>query len=333
VSYNRSATELTQASSHSLNLLAYFWGKITKKWQAPRVDGFHYSIQFHDGDLLSDIISEHFHRLQEAVHLQLDFFVPPPPEYLRDQNITTTAQELFEMRCRKCAQCQTRTECGKCFACVQNNRGEKNQQTTKQCCVRKICSVVEMSQRARPCEFLPDGWLYFFDDEQENPEFKGLFLISKVNLTKERPYKFKSFGSVATRSPRVFSDYEENQFYEHVGLFSRGGGSGSDEASAPSRSITLPRSMTTRGTSSPPRWSSGTWSLKELLERCCGDCANCNRGHCRDCDSCKRAIGECCLRRVSSVLIRRFVFLEYLMVSLTSFLSFVPHNLDVLQNG
>jgi hypothetical protein len=314
VSYNLSTTKLTQAPSYSVNLLAYYWGKITKKWQAPRVGGFHYSIEFHDGDLRSDIKSKDFHRLQEVLQLRLKYnqVGPPPPEYPQDQDITTTAQKLFEMRCRECAQCQTRTECGKCFACVQNNCRENNRRATKQCCVQKMCSVFEMKQRAQPCEFLPDGWLYFFDEEQENPEFKGLFLIPKVNLTKKRICKYKSFGSATIQNSRVFGDYEENQFYEHVGLLWLGEGSGSDEASAPSRSITVPRSMATRGTSSPPRCDLGTWSLRELSERRCGDCANCNREHCRDCDSCKRAIGECCLRRVSSMLVRRFVFLEYL---------------------
>jgi hypothetical protein len=72
------------------------------------------------------------------------------------------------------------------------------------------------------------------------------------------------------------------------------------------------RSRATRERSSPPRWSLGTWSLKELKERRCGDCANCNREHCRECDSCTQSRGECCLRRVSSMLVRRFVFLEYL---------------------
>jgi hypothetical protein len=205
------------------------------------------------------------------------------------------------MRCHECTQC-TRSECGNCFACVQNNnRGENNQRTTKQCCVQKICSVLEMKQRAQPCEFLPDGWLYFFDEEKKNPKFKGLFLIPKVNLTKTRTYKYTSFNKAATKASLVFGDYHENQFYEHVGLLSPGGGHGSDKASAPSQSITLPRSMAKRGTSSPPRRGLGTWSLKELLERRCGDCANCNRQYCRDCDSCKRAIGECCLRRVSLV--------------------------------
>jgi hypothetical protein len=303
VNCNRSATKLTQASSYSVNLLEYYWGKITKKWQATRVGGFHYSIKFHDGDLLSDIIPGHFHRWQETVQLRLNHFDPPPPEYLQDQDITTTAHKLFEMRCRECAQCQMRTECGKCFACVQNNRGENNQRTTKRCCVQKICSVLEMKQRAQPCDFLPDGWLYVFDEEQVNPDFEGLFLIPEVNLTKTRTYKYRSFDSAATQFSGVFGGYNENQFYEHVGLLSPGGGGrGLDEASAPSRSITLPRSMATRGTSSPPpRWGLGTWSLKELLERRCGDCVNCNRQHCRDCDSCKRAIGECCLRRVSLV--------------------------------
>jgi hypothetical protein len=84
------------------------------------------------------------------------------------------------------------------------------------------------------------------------------------------------------------------------------------KASAPSRSISSTRSRATRGTSSPPRSFLGAWSLEELSKRRCGDCTNCNREHCRDCDSCKRSIGEGCLRRVSSMLVRRFVFLEYL---------------------
>jgi hypothetical protein len=105
------------------------------------------------------------------------------------------------------------------------------------------------------------------------------------------------------------------------------------EASAPSLSITAPRSRATRGTSTPPRRFLGTWSLEELSKGRCGDCTNCNREHCRDCDSCKRSIGEGCLRRVSSMLVRRFVFLEYLTDgSRFPFLCFVPHNLDVLRN-
>jgi hypothetical protein len=97
------------------------------------------------------------------------------------------------------------------------------------------------------------------------------------------------------------ADSHQNQFHEY-GLLSLGG-SGCVKASAPSRSITSLRSRATSGTSSPPRWFLGTWSLEELSKRRCGDCTNCNREHCRDCDSCKRAIGgEYCLRRVSSII-------------------------------
>jgi hypothetical protein len=144
-----------------------------------------------------------------------------------------------------------------------------------------MCLSFTTEERAQTCgRFLPEGWLYFFEDERENSDYYGLFLINHSNITSKRCFRYRSFQDAASRFQSSFENFDAGAFYEQVGLSRIGNARGS---SLP------PKKRAPRETATA---SYGCLTLQQLQERSCGGCENCSRQACGNCDSCAQAQGS-----------------------------------------
>jgi hypothetical protein len=157
----------------------------------------------------------------------------------------------------------------------------------------QMCLHIEMMEKAQTCDdFLPEGWLFFFESERKNPDYDGLFLINSSNMTPKRLFRYRSFEAAATTFQSSFKNLDAGKFYNEVGLSQIGNARGS---SLPPKTM-LPRTTASDGCLTP----------QQLQEKRCRVqlCGNCRRQVCGKCDSCLAnsclaGKGGCCLRRVS----------------------------------
>jgi hypothetical protein len=76
-----------------------------------------------------------------------------------------------------------------------------------------MCQNVSIALKAQACHgFLPQNWVFFFDEVQENPTAAGLFVFKRGTR------HYKSFEQAAADFPTEFSGREAKTFYDEVGL-------------------------------------------------------------------------------------------------------------------
>jgi hypothetical protein len=122
-----------------------------------------------------------------------------------------------------------------------------------------MCLSFTTEEKAQTCDgFLPEGWLYFFEGERENPDYYGLFLINGSSMSSKRCFRYRSFQEAASRFQSSFENFDAGSFYKEVGLSKRGNARGS---SLPPKKR-APRATVTA--------SSGSLTLQQLQERSCG---------------------------------------------------------------
>lgn len=225
------------------------------------------------------------------------FDMDPPPKEYQEETVPKTLRKLYEQRCQSCSQCLTRPNCGKCKVCLQNSLS--GNRSTTQCCVQKMCSKIHMAEKVQECSFLPQGWMYCFEQEKENPEYGGLVIVNAANLadTSKLTHKFRSFEKASVKSHKLFSTMDANNFYQEIGITPQ-------VVATPTSQFKIQKPSPTKIVSSPSVLEqlpakADSWTLKELFENRCQTCANCIREKCGECYSCKRAQpGECCVRRM-----------------------------------
>ena len=285
---------------------AYYWAKIGKK-EVDQFSVWKYNIDYADGDQSFGFTSLHLYRMREALSLMRQGRVKrdaPPQNFLDEKSLTPkgkrlnsgtgiperpppkTLEEMYETRCQTCSQC-TKEDCSECFACKQNQ--SKDISRARLCCVKKMCSKFSILEKAQDCkDFLPDAWLYLFEDPKENPMYAGLIIVSVANLVNasKKLLRCKSFEGVANRCGDSFAAYDPDKFYGHLGLTPQ------------SKSALIPKHARPRDRGTPKEFTPDPWTLRELSEKRCGDCENCLRTVCSKCDSCVQANGDICLRRV-----------------------------------
>ena len=157
-----------------------------------------------------------------------------------------------------------------------------------------MCSKFSIEEKAQNCKgFLPDAWLYLFEDKNENPKYDGLGIVSVKNLlnpSKQRPTsRVKSFEGAANKCGGLFHAFDPEKFYAHLGI----------TPPPPSARVAIKTGAGPRVCVTPKAFTRDSWTLRELVEKRCGDCENCSRPACSKCDSCVQANGGVSLRRVS----------------------------------
>ena len=156
-----------------------------------------------------------------------------------------------------------------------------------------MCAKFPKQEKAQSCPgLLPDDFVYFFEEEYENPGRRGLFMMAQSKLYEPR-YKTKrytSFEKLAKYAAVKFNNFDAKAFYEMVGL--------KDVANDESPKK-MPAKISTTTVSNV-----GRLTPRKLAENKCGDCDNCKREPCGQCDTCRNDTAACCLRRVRQLMVK-----------------------------
>jgi hypothetical protein len=161
--------------------------------------------------------------------------------------------------------------------------------------------------KAQTCDFLPDGWLFFFEQESTKTEAKpggmeveryhnGLYLVHAAFVG--GICRYESFEEAATKFKDAFKDFDATAFYQEIGSPKKKDRPATKTSAAQkpaAKTRSAPQSKTTKDTFE---------LLHGLVERRCGDCFNCTREVCHKCISCARPrdhkVEIFCLRRVGT---------------------------------
>jgi hypothetical protein len=178
-----------------------------------------------------------------------------------------------------------------------------------------MCSKLKDEDKAQTCDFLPDGWLFFFEQESTKTEAKpggmeveryhnGLYLVHAAFVG--GICRYESFEEAATNpnpNPKfilrdAFKNFDATAFYQEIGSPKKKDRPATKTSAAQkpaARTRSAPQSKTTKDTFE---------LLHALVERRCGDCINCTREVCHKCFSCARQrdhkVEICCMRRVGT---------------------------------
>jgi hypothetical protein len=173
-----------------------------------------------------------------------------------------------------------------------------------------MCLKLDLDRKAQPCEGLPRGWLFAFEEASTNPKFNGLVLLAPCGK------RYVSVGYAkrnnAYRAALENVDSLSSAFYDSIGLTADGWSDkhaittvpmapgGASQSSTSSSEVaaedqTAGTKLHARGR--PPKLLN---DLRQLWEKRCKMCANCTRENCGKCETCIRnpSPKECCLRRV-----------------------------------
>lgn len=298
---------------------------MTKKWRKHGHRRYSFDIRFHDGDVLRGIGSHFLHRMREVFSLNI-VTLPPPLEYRNLWKVedgpappvsafeadgssgtlvnmqTESLEGLFTNRCRKCSQCN-RPSCGACIGCRFN---ETNRRVPRQICVQTMCVDIPRVNKCQTSPWLPPDWSYYFEENQSNPEYEGLFIFRPKFM---KSYCYKSYETAQSTAQTKFKGYNENHcfnFYREVGLR----GNREELLSRPTTQnepMHLARIKEAEQMSHTVNTGNKEWKHQKR----CRKCWRCNRSRCKNCSMCRSGnhlqfgcIRNVCLRSSITCMLR-----------------------------